>query len=288
MGKYERKFFKNEAQQAAKNSRDHNVGVAESENEAESEPSIVKETLKRHDEAHENLELLGEVYHIVNGGEKRSLNSCLGQKNSSGNTILHIAALYGNNEVVDQVAKLAPHLLFELNSNEDSALHVAARAGHISTLKELLKAYTSKRVEVVREWIKYLGSDLGDDLSSEEFGEDERSQSFGLIKLIEVKNKQGNLVLHEAMMSSRSMATTIFQILEPYEKQDFKGRSLSKCCYEFALTEENKAKQSALYLAVQGGHMDTVTQILDKCRQDVMPKGKLPLLPAIIKKDEGN
>ncbi|XP_022635979.1 uncharacterized protein LOC111241589 [Vigna radiata var. radiata] len=60
------------------------------------------------------------------------------QERPRGNTVLHIAALYGNDKCVEKVLQIAQHLLLTINSNGDTALHVAARAGNIATLKKLV------------------------------------------------------------------------------------------------------------------------------------------------------
>jgi len=59
------------------------------------------------------------------------------------NTVLHVAAWNGNNDIVNLVIQRAPKLLFKFNKNNDSALHVAAKGGHISTVKKLLACYTN-------------------------------------------------------------------------------------------------------------------------------------------------
>jgi ankyrin repeat protein len=59
------------------------------------------------------------------------------------NTVLHIAAMHGNDEIVTLIVEHAPKLLFKFNENNDSVLHVAARGGHISTVKKLLESYAN-------------------------------------------------------------------------------------------------------------------------------------------------
>ncbi|KOM42762.1 hypothetical protein LR48_Vigan05g036600 [Vigna angularis] len=56
------------------------------------------------------------------------------------NTVLHIAALYGNDKCVEKIVEIGPGLLKARNTTGDTPLHVAARAGKISTLKILLVA----------------------------------------------------------------------------------------------------------------------------------------------------
>ncbi|TKY56990.1 Ankyrin repeat-containing protein [Spatholobus suberectus] len=273
------KFFDTDAKQEAEAERHSHANNIE-ESQIEFEPSDVSGTNVTHGEK-ENIELLGEVYHLVHGGAKINLQdfSNLMQTRTPvlENTMLHVAAWYGNNEVVDLVAEQAPELLFERNSNSDTALHVAARAGHISTVEKLLKTYTDfQRPEITKAWNEFMESE-----------KDEFDEVKGLIDLMELKNNQGNTMLHEAMISNRrSTGANIFQVLEPYVAEDKKGESLPGSCYKFALNKKNKTNQSVLYLAVEAGHKETVIRILEKCPENEMPQGISPLVPTIMKRDE--
>ncbi|RDX98012.1 Protein ACCELERATED CELL DEATH 6, partial [Mucuna pruriens] len=250
-----------------------------SETPIEYEPSIKSGTPITHGEK-DNIELLGEVYHLVQGGALTQDFSILTQTRTPvlGNTMLHIAARYGRNEIVDRVANQAPKLLFMRNKNNDTALHVAARAGHIPTVKKLLEAYNNfQRPEIVKEWAEFMHW-------NQSHGFNEENYVSGLIDLMKLKNEQGNNVLHEAMMSKE--ANNIFQVFEPYVAENRQRESLSGSCYKAALNITNKANQSVLYLAVEAGHKETVILILDKCPHNVKPKGISPLVPAIMNRDQ--
>ncbi|TKY56994.1 Ankyrin repeat-containing protein [Spatholobus suberectus] len=277
----ENKFLRNDINQATEAARDLHV-----ENQIEFEPSIFTGTPVTHGEK-DKIELLGKVYHLVHGGALRDSrdfsNATQTRTPVLESTMLHIAAWHGNNEVVDLVAKQAPKLLFSRNKNDDTALHVAARAGHISTVEKLLEAYSNfQRPEIAKAWIEFMG--LNDKLEVDNY--DEETNVKDLIHLMKLKNNQGNIMLHEAMMCSRSNGSNIFQVLEPYEAQDDIGESLSGSCYKFALNTTNSANQSVLYLAVEAGHMETVIRILEKCHENEMPQGLSPLVAAIMKRDE--
>nr|KYP39981.1 Ankyrin repeat-containing protein At3g12360 family [Cajanus cajan] len=238
--------------------------------EKESEASIISENIT-HDQK-DNIHLLQEVYHLAHGGALSNSQDSyffdLTQTRTPvlGNTMLHVAACNDNNDVVDLVVKKAPELLFLRNKNEDTALHVAARAGHNLTIQKLLEAYSDfQRPEIAKEWLQF----------------EQRNNAEGLIYLIRLENNQGNTMLHEAMMCSKCKGPNIFQVLDSY-----RGESVSESCYESALTKINKANQSVLYLAVETGHKDTVIHILNKCHENVMPHGISPLKAAIMKHDE--
>ncbi|XP_029129212.1 protein ACCELERATED CELL DEATH 6 [Cajanus cajan] len=236
------------------------------------EDTIIGGIRKTHDKK-DNIDLLKEMYHMAKGCilSNNLQDSCFFDLTQTrtpvlGNTMLHVAACNGNNDVVDLVVKKAPELLFLRNKNEDTALHVAARAGHNLTIQKLLEAYSDfQRPEIAKEWLQF----------------EQRNNAEGLIYLIRLENNQGNTMLHEAMMCSKCKGPNIFQVLDSY-----RGESVSESCYESALTKINKANQSVLYLAVETGHKDTVILILNKCHKDVMPQGISPFMAIIMKRDK--
>ncbi|XP_020962832.1 protein ACCELERATED CELL DEATH 6 isoform X2 [Arachis ipaensis] len=206
-----------------------------------------------------SLELLGEVYHRARGGAATqesyySSNILKEFKTPTKNTVLHVAALYGNDDMAERVAQQEPDLIVSLNDNQDTPLHVAARAGHISIIKRLLDVYC-------------LNNNGGE---------------ARLMDLMKMKNWQGNIMLHEAMMSGNSSTgTMIFDLLDAYSTT-----TTIHDCYELALDNVNKEGKSVLCLAVEARLMEAVNRMLDKCPENATPKGLSPLLVAIFKRDK--
>ncbi|KAL4299023.1 hypothetical protein S245_058479 [Arachis hypogaea] len=204
-------------------------------------------------------ELLGEVYHRARGGAATqesyySSNILKEFKTPTKNTVLHVAALYGNDDMAERVAQQEPDLIVSLNDNQDTPLHVAARAGHISIIKRLLDVYC-------------LNNNGGE---------------ARLMDLMKMKNWQGNIMLHEAMMSGNSSTgTMIFDLLDAYSTT-----TTIHDCYELALDNVNKEGKSVLCLAVEARLMEAVNRMLDKCPENATPKGLSPLLVAIFKRDK--
>jgi len=70
----------------------------------------------------------------------------LKQESPKGNTVLHIAALYGNDRCVERIVEIGgAEVLTAKNRNGDTPLHVAARAGKVSTLHKLVAALVDQQ-----------------------------------------------------------------------------------------------------------------------------------------------
>nr|XP_016497843.1 PREDICTED: protein ACCELERATED CELL DEATH 6-like [Nicotiana tabacum] len=60
------------------------------------------------------------------------------QVTPKGNTVLHVAALYGHSHFVGEVLKITPSLLCRQNKKNETALHIAANEGHSEVVHVLL------------------------------------------------------------------------------------------------------------------------------------------------------
>lgn len=234
------------------------------------------------------VNLLSEAYHLVYGGSTNLLGSSnlIDIETPTKNTVLHIAARYGKDDIVNLVIERASKLLFKFNKNNDSALHVAARGGHFSTVKTLLACYTNiERCDIKMAWLEYTNS--SNDL--EDY--DEVLNMEDLLCFVNKENAQGNTMLHEAMLYrdiKRIGGDKIFKVCELYKIEDRFGNSLSDCCYGFALDIANLAKKSVIYLAVENGDKDAVKLILENCpKNDAKPEGLSPVVEAIMKHNHG-
>ncbi|XP_054801229.1 protein ACCELERATED CELL DEATH 6-like isoform X3 [Prosopis cineraria] len=199
-------------------------------------------------------------------------NAIYMQRTPRGNTVLHLAASYGNNTMVEKVAQHAPSLFTETNDNFDTPLHVAARAGHASTFQSLLKAF----LPLARQQTS---------------GHDDQYNlvMMLLVSLTVLQNDQGNTFLHKAFTINSHNGEMIFQAFQdPFivgESSEFEAdfKTFVNSVVPFAVNREGK---SLLYLAIEAGCSQVVTSLIDMCTHfELRPQGKSPLLPAIINKD---
>ncbi|XP_045831986.1 protein ACCELERATED CELL DEATH 6-like [Trifolium pratense] len=254
-----------------------NVPSSDKEPEHEIEHSEVTEIIPKCCEFDNQINLLSEAYHLVYGGPINLLYDSTDLteiKTPMNNTVLHIAALHGNDEIVTLIIEHAPKLLFKFNKNNDSVLHVAARGGHISTVQKLLATYANfERHDIKMAWLEYTKN--VDDL------EDYDGMS-NMLEFVRKENAQGNTMLHEAMLCGNKYIgrDMILEVCELHKTKD-------KCCYEYALDIVNDEKQSVLYLAVENEDEGAVKLILEKCPEnDDKPEGLSPVVAAIMKRNQ--
>ncbi|KAK4280206.1 hypothetical protein QN277_011854 [Acacia crassicarpa] len=192
--------------------------------------------------------LLKDAYRLMKPTVELPDNAILKQRTPSGNTFLHLAASYGNDVMVDKVVQHAPQLFMVVNDNYDTALHVAAKKGHGTTIKLLLK-----------EFLLFVRRRTN--------GRRRRHQSLLelvlMVSLTLFRNKQGNTFLHEACRTSSHNGAAIFAA---FNAPFIVGQSIQ--------FDEDRYKKG-------------VDQLMDSCIERLQPNGKSPLLAALINKNLG-
>ncbi|RVX09361.1 Protein accelerated cell death 6 [Vitis vinifera] len=144
------------------------------------------------------------------------------------NTLLHVAAASGNLEIVALIVYRYPWLATKTNSNGDTALHLAAKAGDELTLSVIVQLLTSdvhsQSSGYSRVWVKEVEDD---DLPFRK------------------RNKQGNTALHEALINGHQWVALNLFGSDPQ--------------VVFYLNREGK---SPLYLAAEAGYDSCVLAML--------------------------
>ncbi|KAK7324000.1 hypothetical protein VNO77_27505 [Canavalia gladiata] len=237
-------------------------------------------TLSDHVDMHKNLKLLLETYNLIkdlptqaNPNDKilspEAENKTLELKSPMGNTLLHVAAMFGKDHLVEKITQPSQNFyssdkgsykkfMIEQNVNGDTALHLAAKAGHISIVKKLVVVYLN---------------------------------SFRVIldANIFMANNQGNTFLHEALYSGHQ--NLVNQVL--FDEHDSCFQSLSFPEIKFyrrrSVYNTNRENKSILYLAIEAGYTELVDKLMASfygCEFN-FPEGKSIFLAAIFKRDLG-
>ncbi|KAL5546512.1 hypothetical protein UlMin_006199 [Ulmus minor] len=91
-----------------------------------------------------------EVYEAVKNGSNPNPfgvdSEC--QVTCQRNTVLHIAAKFGNKASTEQILTSHPSLVHEINMKGDTPLHIAARLGHVEVAKLLITFAKTQEVEL--------------------------------------------------------------------------------------------------------------------------------------------
>ena len=187
------------------------------------------------------------VLERVSTEKNLTLASIFDQVTPLKNTLLHVAAASGNLEIVALIVYRYPWLATKTNSNGDTALHLAAKAGDLLTLSVIVQLLTS-------------------DVDSQS-----SASSRVLVKEVEdddlpfrKRNKQGNTALHEALINGHQWVALNLFGSDPQ--------------VVFYLNREGK---SPLYLAAEAGYDSCVLAMLKDQVGSENPntrfKGKSPI-----------
>ena len=197
-------------------------------------------------EVDKNWNLLKGLYRLAKSSDdlsltatdKRQIEDLMLLQRPKKNTILHIPASFASHKVVNHIIETDPFLVFLENSDGDNPLHVAIRAGHFGVLKLVFHGYfevCSSPREVFSTIKEFLGK----------------------------RNKQGNTILHEALIHKQAQEEQIIGFFDKIEipGPEMSRQKLSVSVFEVASQVTNKDGKSALYLAIEMGYFGFVTKI---------------------------
>ena len=171
----------------------------------------------------------GDVPYLISKTPTVNLSSFLTPKK---NTILHIAVRFLRLEFAEEVLRSDRSLLFQPNSKGDTPLHVAARYGHIETVRLLVSNCKEQQRLHQQQW----------DLESG--GLMQNNNIPVTAEWTRATNSDGNTALHEALMTKNLDVALMLLEEDP-------GSASS----------ENNAMESPLYLSASLGFYDMVRGI---------------------------
>ncbi|KAL7177771.1 hypothetical protein ACSBR2_031017 [Camellia fascicularis] len=172
------------------------------------------------------------------------------QFTSNKNTVLHVAAQFGNQKYVKIILEKSSSssLLRCLNIDGETPLHIAARNGHLDIVKALIEC--AKRLD----------------------HEEVESRGGAAKEMLRVTNKNNDTALHMAVRNPHNVG-----VVEWLTKED----------PEFT-HPPNNAKETPLYLAAERQHHDMVSMILKNCTLSAYggPKGQTAMHAAASDRSE--
>ncbi|KAK2975548.1 hypothetical protein RJ640_011547 [Escallonia rubra] len=172
------------------------------------------------------------------------------QLTPNNNTVLHIAAIFGNIQSVNWLLANAPLLLCRVNAKGSTPLHVSAREGRCEIVQALIESARSRP----------RGQELG--------------RGIGAVwEMLRMVNGDGDTALHEAVQFRHLDVTDVLVREDPQFSHP-----------------PNRSQETPLYLAAEKGLDDCVSRILDTCRAPSYggPGGRTALHAAVIFDSEGS
>ncbi|RVX09251.1 hypothetical protein CK203_015218 [Vitis vinifera] len=189
------------------------------------------------------------LHSISSKKELQSIILC--QVSPRKNTCLHIAISFGHHKLAKHIVGLCPDLIKKTNSKGDTALHIAARKKDLSFVKFAMNSCPS-------------GSGASRDVEKAEH------------PLLRIGNKEGNTVLHEALINRCKQE----EVVEIFIKAD----------PQVAYYPNNEGK-SPLYLAAEANYFHVVDAIekseVEERRENRDRKAKPAVHGAILGKNKG-
>ncbi|KAL7251591.1 hypothetical protein ACSBR1_013434 [Camellia fascicularis] len=204
---------------------------------------------------------------------EQSVDQLEAQVTPNKNTVLHIAAQFGNSQCVREILSKNSLLLNRQNAKGDTALHVAAREGHSEIVKSLIECATSldhhhvaieSGSEITKKMLRATSDDDGDTALHDAL----RYRQPGLVRLKPFKPRP----LRQPLL--RPKPDLVRLLIE--EDPGFTYQA-------------NNAGESPLYIAAERGFLEVVSDILKTCRAPAYggPAGRTALHAAVISNNEG-
>ncbi|EOA19692.1 hypothetical protein CARUB_v10003449mg [Capsella rubella] len=223
----------------------------------------------------EYVPMCPQIHSAVSAGKKEWVEklksygkpmACL--KSEQGDSVLHVAAVWGRLELVKSIVSECPCLLLELDSRDQLPLHVAARAGHVDVVNALVATLTSvlaKSSEEEKQNLNlYVAKDINGDTPLHLALKSPRVKTVG--RLVDAyqqasfhANKDGISPLHLAVEAGKVIVVTAMSKTTDNNKQDsqLEGR---KCLVHAALKAKN---------TVSIGFYEGVCNLLDRSTKSV-------------------
>ncbi|MED6218506.1 hypothetical protein PIB30_027161 [Stylosanthes scabra] len=201
-----------------------------------------------------------DILEKISSENKLPLPAIFDQVTRAGSSLLHVAAHFGRERIVELICEYFPEILTKQDIKGDTALHVAIRAKNNNNLRVI-------KIIVDKYYVTHDEAENGDKANKEE------------VQQLRIQNEYGNTALHEAVICNH------FDAVECIFGAD---KKVAHCF--------NKLGLSPLYLAVlaaaaSGGDNKILTLLLNAPleKDGLLPafRGNSPLHAAILKRNSG-
>ncbi|KAF3655314.1 putative ankyrin repeat-containing protein-like isoform 2 [Capsicum annuum] len=161
------------------------------------------------------------------------------QVTPKGNTVLHVAALYGHSHFVEEVLKITPALFCCQNKKNETALHIAANEGHTEVVRVLLACVEDHNT---KEKLTRMMDASGDTALHKAV----RSQHLDVVKLLVTEDPEFEFPPNHAQETPLYLAAesgfhdALIKILESFKKPTYVAGPSNRTPLHAAAIQEHK------------------------------------------------
>ncbi|XP_019253092.1 PREDICTED: ankyrin repeat-containing protein At5g02620-like isoform X2 [Nicotiana attenuata] len=143
------------------------------------------------------------------------------QITQKGNTVIHVAALYGHSDFVQRVLTISPALLCRQNKKHETALHVAANEGHAEVVRVLLSEGRREAKQIMMR--------MTDDNGDTALHKAVRKRHFGVVTLLVKEDPEFEFPANNAgetplyLAAESNFVGALHEILEHCKKPSYSG-----------------------------------------------------------------
>ncbi|PHT40044.1 hypothetical protein CQW23_18898 [Capsicum baccatum] len=190
------------------------------------------------------------------------------QVTPKGNTVLHVAALYGHSHFAGEVLKITPTLLCRRNKKNETALHIAANEGHTEVVHVLIACVGDHNI---KEKLMRTTDAKGDTALHKAV----RSQHLDVVKLLIKEDPEFEFPANHANETPLYLAAesgfhdALINILESCKKPTCAAGPSSRTPLRAAVIQEHKGSENdwmtAIHIAASEGDVNMMNELLKHC-----------------------
>ncbi|KAF3681597.1 putative ankyrin repeat-containing protein-like [Capsicum annuum] len=190
------------------------------------------------------------------------------QVTPKGNTVLHVASLYGNFHLVEEGLKITPALLCYKNKKNETALLIAANEGHTKVVHVLLARIEDHNT---KEKLTRMTGASGDTALHKAV----RSQHLDVVKILVKEDPEFEFLPNHVQETPLYLAAesgfhdALINILESCKKLIYAAGPSNRTPLHAAVIQEHKGSENdwmtAIHIASSEGDVNMINKLLNHC-----------------------
>ncbi|PHT49218.1 hypothetical protein CQW23_13426 [Capsicum baccatum] len=210
---------------------------------------------------------IGDAYFLLADHLKRDEENGY-QVTPKGNTVLHVAALYGHSRFPAEVHKITLALLCCQNKNNETALHIEANEGHTEVVRVLIACVEDHNS---KEKLKRMMDASGDTALHKAV----RSQHLDVVKLLVTEDPEFEFPPNHAQETPLYLAAesgfhnALIKILESFKKPTYVTGPSNRTPLHAAVIQEHKGSENdwttAIHIEASEGDVNMIIELLNHC-----------------------